>query len=642
MVPERITTNYLERLRMDYRREIDGLRALAVIPVILFHAGFSGFSGGFVGVDVFFVISGYLITTNILAEKNSGTFSIIKFYEQRARRILPALFLVMFVCLPFAWMWLLPNDIRSFSQSLIAVPLFTSNMLFWQTSGYFDSSIELKPLVHTWSLAVEEQYYVFFPAFLMLIWRLGKKCILGLLAGFFVMSLAAAEWGALASPEASFYLLPTRIWELLIGVFIAFYFSSACKFIPTRLFSEFCSITGLVLIIVAVLSFDKQTPYPGFYTLVPTIGAALIIIFARPGIITGWLLGNRLCVGIGLVSYSAYLWHQPLLAFARHRVSYYLGEGLSVSLVFITLVLAYFSWKYVEKPFRNKQHFSRAAIFKMGFIGSLFFVGLGLIGQYSKISEHADTLVPVYGGDTGHTSFHKYVQDRYFQCTPAYIVQDAPSWEGFLRCQQSKSSSDVSIALVGDSHAEHLFLGLAENLQDKNIVYYIENSDPFLGNPVFDKIFKYVLETQSIHTVVFTMRWDLRRLTYPGVGLEVELLKTLHALVGAGKNVYLLGDVPVFSFSAESCKSGRRGANCDLPKKDILKYEEDYLPILINVGNQIPGVHFYELRDLFCEGANCSMARNNVLMYRDYNHLNIPGSQYVGAEIVRRFPELRE
>ena len=166
---------------MKYRREIDGLRAFAILPVILFHAGFQTFSGGFVGVDIFFVISGYLITTIIVAEKEAKTFTILNFYERRARRILPALFFVMFTCLPFAWFWLIPEDLKKFSDSLIAVTGFSSNILFWQSSGYFETSSELKPLLHTWSLAVEEQYYLFFPVFLILTWRLGKRLILFLL-----------------------------------------------------------------------------------------------------------------------------------------------------------------------------------------------------------------------------------------------------------------------------------------------------------------------------------------------------------------------------------------------------------------------------------------------------------------------------
>ena len=191
---------------MKYRKEIDGLRAVAVIPVILFHAGFPAFSGGFVGVDVFFVISGYLITTIILAEIERGTFSLVNFYERRIRRILPALFLVMFVCLPFAWLWLLPPEMKGFSQSLIAVSTFSSNILFWKTSDYWDTAGELIPLLHTWSLAVEEQYYVVFPLFLMLMWRFRKRWILSSFVVVAATSLLLAQWGAYQHPTATFYL----------------------------------------------------------------------------------------------------------------------------------------------------------------------------------------------------------------------------------------------------------------------------------------------------------------------------------------------------------------------------------------------------------------------------------------------------
>ncbi len=213
---------------MKYRAEIDGLRALAVIPVILFHAGFEWFSGGFVGVDVFFVISGYLITTIIISEMAEGKFSMVNFYERRARRILPALFFVMAACLPFAWLWLTPSDLKDFGQSLIAVSFFSSNMLFWLESGYFDTAAELKPLLHTWSLAVEEQYYILFPIFLMLTWRLGVKWISIILSFVFLLSLGLAVLGTqyATNPQitsGTFFLLPTRGWELLVGVFAAFY-----------------------------------------------------------------------------------------------------------------------------------------------------------------------------------------------------------------------------------------------------------------------------------------------------------------------------------------------------------------------------------------------------------------------------------
>lgn len=208
---------------MKYRREIDGLRALAVLPVIFFHGGFAVFSGGFVGVDIFFVISGYLITTILLDEMAQGSFSFLNFYERRARRILPALFFLMLCLLPFAWLWMLPQDLESFSQSLVAVTLFCSNILFCFTNGYFEASSELKPLVHTWTLAVEEQYYILFPMFLMLTWKLGKKWIILLLCLIAFSSLIAAQWSSTTHPSFAFYFLPTRGFEILIGALISFY-----------------------------------------------------------------------------------------------------------------------------------------------------------------------------------------------------------------------------------------------------------------------------------------------------------------------------------------------------------------------------------------------------------------------------------
>lgn len=369
---------------MRYRAEIDGLRAVAVIPVILFHAGFSLFSGGFVGVDVFFVISGYLITTIIIDELEQGKFTIVNFYERRARRILPALFVVLFACLPFAWLWLLPQDMKSFSQSLVAVLVFASNILFWRTSNYFETATELKPLLHTWSLAVEEQYYVFFPIFLMLTWRFGKRWGLSSIAALAVISLAASQWGSVVNPVATFYLLPTRGWELLVGALVAFYFSKNNKQELGSGVQQVGSIIGLALLALAIFVFDKNTPFPSTYTLIPTIGTALIIICGTERTLVGKLLGSKVFVGIGLISYSAYLWHQPLFAFTKHRV---LGEpsGLLLgALAVAAIVLAYFSWKYVETPFRNKQRFSRKRIFLYGAVGTLFFGSFGLFGHLSK------------------------------------------------------------------------------------------------------------------------------------------------------------------------------------------------------------------------------------------------------------------
>ncbi|NMM79643.1 acyltransferase [Acidovorax sp. SRB_14] len=369
---------------MKYRPEVDGLRAIAVLPVIVFHAGFQLFSGGFVGVDVFFVISGYLITSIILAEKKTGTFSLINFYERRARRILPALFTVLVVCLPFTWAWLLPEDMISFSQSLMAVSAYISNILFWRTSGYFETAAELKPLLHTWSLAIEEQYYFLFPIFFVAIWKLGKNWVFAILASLASLSLALAQWGSIFNPSAAFYLLPTRGWELLIGALLAIYSTEKNRFHPNRILSEFGSLLGILLLIYAIFKFNNETPFPSFYTLVPTIGTALIIFCATEQTTIGKILSHKLLVGVGLISYSAYLWHQPLFAFARHRSLTEPSKLLFTVLAMLTLGLAYFTWKYIEIPLRNKHNFSRRKIFLYSALGSSLFLSFGLIGNFNE------------------------------------------------------------------------------------------------------------------------------------------------------------------------------------------------------------------------------------------------------------------
>jgi peptidoglycan/LPS O-acetylase OafA/YrhL len=405
-----------------------------VLPVILFHAGFEIFSGGFVGVDVFFVISGYLITTIILAELEQGKFSIVNFYERRARRILPALFLVMLVCIPFAWFWLLPSDAKEFSQSLLAVSVFASNMLFWRESGYFDTAAELKPLLHTWSLAVEEQYYVIFPLFLTLFWKYGKRSILITLGLVFVASLGVAQWAAYAKPAAAFYLLPTRGWELLIGAFAAFYLSQANRKDFGKGLSELGGWLGVVLILYAVFAYSKTTPFPGFYALVPTLGTVLIILFATQQTTVGKFVGNKVFVGIGLISYSAYLWHQPLFAFARTYTFSQVSIELTTLLIFLSFFLAFLSFRYIETLFRSKSKVSQQSIFLISIMGAGFFITVGVFGSVKNGFPGNNAAINEAIGDWNHPGkLSKTKIDGYYKL---YI------------------SKPIDVLFFGDSHVE--------------------------------------------------------------------------------------------------------------------------------------------------------------------------------------------
>ena len=444
---------------MKYRREIDGLRALAVLPVILFHAGFQAFSGGFVGVDVFFVISGYLITSIILKEKQEGTFTLLGFYERRARRILPALFLVMFACLPFAWWCLLPADMKSFSQSVAAVSVFSSNILFWHDIGYFNIEAELKPFLHTWSLAVEEQYYLLFPIFLLLTWRLGKRWIIGLLTVVAVISLAVAQWGSLDRQYFTFYMLPTRGWEILVGAFIAFFLRTKDdNTIKLEKISQSFSVIGLLLITYAVCAFDKRTPFPSLYTLIPTLGTGLIILFATPQTIVGKLLGSNLFVGIGLISYSAYLWHFPLFVFARHFSTSEPRKLQLAALAVVAMLLAYLSWKFVETPFRNRQRIRRNHLFFYGALCSAVFIAFGLAGHFTNGYQRRIDM------DTA-----QYILPEKTKIGEQCLFENIEGNNDIKLCYFGDSKSNTIFALYGDSHADAIFSVLDEEFKNKHI-----------------------------------------------------------------------------------------------------------------------------------------------------------------------------
>ena len=351
-----------------YRPEIDGLRAIAILPVIFYHAGLQIFSGGYVGVDIFFVISGYLISSIILSEIETGKFSLINFYQRRARRILPALFCVILISTPFAWFILLPADLELFGNSAFSALTFWSNYIFYFEIDYFETSSKLKPLLHTWSLSIEEQFYIIYPILLIFFFKFGKKTFIIFLIISAITSLTLAQWaGNLKftypyfekeflffnqSSLTNFFLPIGRIWELIIGILIAFYIKKNGQ--PNR-FNEILTLFGLILIFYSVFTFTPETNYPSFHTLLPTIGTGLLILFMNSKTFIHKIFSQKLLVFIGLISYSAYLYHFPIFTFIEY--SNYLENSLllKIILILITFFISFVSWKYIEKPFRNKK-----------------------------------------------------------------------------------------------------------------------------------------------------------------------------------------------------------------------------------------------------------------------------------------------
>jgi peptidoglycan/LPS O-acetylase OafA/YrhL len=341
-----------------YRPEIDGLRAVAILPVVLYHAGF-GCTGGFVGVDVFFVISGFLITSLIWKDLETGRFSFGQFWERRARRIAPPAVVMVLATLVAGWFFLLPWDFKELGKSAVAQAVFAANIFFRRGTGYFGGAAEEMPLLHTWSLAVEEQFYFIVP---FLLWGMfhfsalrRRRSVIVLIGSAATVSLAASFYGVSVSPAATFYLLPTRAWELGLGSLLAFV-PTALAPLNRRFLREALAVAGLALIVAAVFLYTKETPFPGIAALPPCLGAALVI-YANGAASTsvGSLLSTRPLVFIGLISYSLYLWHWPLIAFSRYLR---LGEQsvlLRVGLVGAGFIFAVLSWKYVEAPFRERR-----------------------------------------------------------------------------------------------------------------------------------------------------------------------------------------------------------------------------------------------------------------------------------------------
>ncbi|MGF1483363.1 MAG: acyltransferase family protein [Opitutales bacterium] len=448
---------------MKYRREIDGLRAIAVVPVILGHAGVSFLKGGYLGVDVFFVISGYLITTLIYKDLEKKRFSILNFYERRARRLLPALFAVLIPTTLLGYFVLLPEDLENLGQSLVATLAFANNVLLYLTSGYWAMEAEFKPLMHTWSLAVEEQYYLVAPVMLYVFYRMGKKALFLSFLLILGTSLAFSQYASVHLPTFNFLMIFTRAWELAIGALAALVMISP-RFDRYRdhAASGAMAAVGLVLICVSMVLFAPETPHPSLLTLFPTLGTVFIVLFAGPNNLTGKLLSTKAFVGIGLISYSAYLWHHALFAYARVLSLEPPGLDLMLGLSALTLVLSYLSWRFVEQPFRRRETVPNLYFIPAAGVGCALFAAVGLWWHASSgLLKHSEELY--YGGEI-RPSMNRIYTDSVYK-----LRRD--SFEGM--------PNDVNVLVVGNSFArDFINMGLENGYFSQHNVIYLDRPVP--------------------------------------------------------------------------------------------------------------------------------------------------------------------
>jgi peptidoglycan/LPS O-acetylase OafA/YrhL len=459
---------------LKYRAEVDGLRTVAVLPVILYHAGYSFFSGGYIGVDVFFVISGYLITTNIASEIEQGNFKLLKFYERRARRILPALFFVLLVAVIAALFISSKGELYGFGRSLSSVSVFLGNVFFWQTASYFDTGADLKPLLHTWSLAVEEQYYLIFPLLLMLGWKRFRKITLAVLILGALASFGLSVWGSANSPTANFFLLPFRFWELLAGALVALYL---LKRQPseeaTTWMHQLIGLVAIALIAYPIFTYEQDTPFPGWYALAPVVGSVLVILFVRPATWVGRVLTWSPVVLIGKISYSAYLWHVPVFAFVRQYFSDAPGPVVMFGLSVLSLVAAYFSWKFVETPFRTNR-FGRTFIFTGAVLGIVLFWAAGH-GLRARASAMKVTLFEQRMAD--------FAAQKVASWGECFIDSNSQGPDVFKPKCHAGETAEQKIVVWGDSHAAALAAGFNQN--GVKIIQFTATDCPPIDEDIF-------------------------------------------------------------------------------------------------------------------------------------------------------------
>lgn len=626
-----------------YRRDIDGLRALAVLSVVAFHAAPHLVPGGFAGVDIFFVISGFLIGGIVGSEIQAGVFSIAMFYARRARRILPALAAVVGATTIASFAILFPEDLKEYGRSLLALSVFASNLYFARKTGYFDSAADEKPLLHTWSLAIEEQFYLVFPALMFLLLRYRPAAAVPVIGIIASVSLAFSVFLTANVPERAFFSTGARVWELALGVLCAI------AILPplSARWREFAGALGALLVACAIFWLSEETPYPGVAAIVPTAGAALLITAGRGGeTVVGRILSHPWLVGVGLISYSVYLWHWPLLVFAKYRFGAEAGPGLVAALVAASLALGYLSWRFVERPFRHPRGGTDIRALAAGF------------AVLATCAVAAEAIV-----------FSGGMPSRWPQQVASMLKPSANPY----RCVQLPASSGwpagacafgdysrAELLVWGDSHAKMMSHGIFEALDRSggSAILVSTGGCPPLSNVLLYgrskkgsclRSAKEVLEKLAeghIHRVVLAARWAYyaEGSRAPGEGGQparlsedptgnaatfVRLLQdTVRVLEQRVGETTIIASTPEFNFSvtltmARSLVWGRK-----LPTENSRHAFEvrqlNVLPVLASLAREHSVSVFYPDRWL-CGAETCPYASNGQPLYADTNHLNRAG-----------------
>ena len=627
-----------------YRPDIDGLRAIAVLAVVGYHAFPIWVPGGFVGVDIFFVISGFLISTIIFTNLARGTFGFSDFYSRRIRRIFPALILVLAACAGFGWLVMFPDEYEKLGKHILAASGFVANFALLHEAGYFDASADTKPLLHLWSLAVEEQFYIFWPFLVVWVWRrrIDLKWVLWVVAGAsFIANVALVG----TDRATSFYFPGCRVWELMAGSGLAYSMLRRDPSSPRPLGETGANVAtalGIGLIAVAIGELNSSSAFPGWWALLPVAGAFLIIYAGPDASINRKLLSSRILVWFGVISYPLYLWHWPLLSFARIIESDIPSKTIRISAVLLSIALAWLTYRFVERPVRRRPGMVIALALATGMVGTAAF---GLVAMTSGGLPRQRHIVPAVAlGTMLETTANAKCLLQYRQLFAPKFIDE----RDFCFTSPIHSLSSDPVFVVGDSHANRIALGLdAIGVSVTNLGR--GTCLPFLGyegrslqcNPTFDRLIGSfsgvdVSHSTIILTAFFERPYDGRIETTSAGSIRDDARKTLRALAGFHKVVLML-DVPELPFDPRKCM-GRplfkthANASCTFDASfhsSRIQYEAE----LKAAAGGLPNVSIYDPTGLFCGPTSCAAAHKGVALYSDRSHLSLQGAVLVATDL---------
>lgn len=632
---------------MKYRSDIDGLRAIAVISVLLYHYQLGPITGGFVGVDVFFVISGFLITTILKNELSTNQFSITGFYVRRIRRILPALLFVIATSLFAGYLILMPGDYMSFAQQAAYASVGLSNFYFMNNTGYFDQNADILPLLHTWSLAVEEQFYVFWPLGLLLCWKLPFNKLITTRV-FIITTIGISLYVCITlvinKPTFSFYMLPSRAWEMAIGGLIAF-----LPVLISRAVSEVTSLTGLGLILYSLFTLDSSAVFPGINAVPPVVGAALILWPKNYNTIISRILSMRPLVFTGLISYSLYLWHWPILVFYRHyNHQDFPDTQIAIALLILSFGFATLSWRYVERPFRKGQ------------LPEIKTIITGVISMC--VVAASSMMVLIYSGFPSRLSA---------QAQPLASIKDMWEWEckstvkldgrNFCGFGADWNTSKTRVFLWGDSHAQAIAPIIEEIIKDKNTSVILHHACPAMlggeykldipdhkrynNNKMCNNDQRRTIKTLQAHpeinvvTLVSAWSFNVWKMKVDNEHplhnkgrlniFDASLRELIQSIKTSERSFILAQDFPIFNQSPISCYIQDEGLirkRCSISSTYVTakRYAESqggFNKIFSKIADDDKSVKILKTGDVLCASEICLNNINGEFLYRDGDHI---------------------